>query len=204
MIDLTIEKLIIAAPDTPYKRDGWIFQMITWIAINKDFSGTNFFCQIPHDAPAQHGIDGLGVLLSPTNTLKAIVIAEDKYTEKPRRMLYKEVWPELKNYEKGTYDNKIVNRVTGLLDRFDDSVIDALIQDDIYKKDFRNYRVGITPEAKHNSSLKKKKLFKGYSTSVKGKDHLRRIGVTFEQADIRQWMDDFSVKVIAFLKSKKS
>ncbi|MEZ2334657.1 hypothetical protein AB6735_03445 [Mucilaginibacter sp. RCC_168] len=203
MIDDAQAKLVYATPEERYKRDGWIFQLMTWIALRQQNVKSNFFCQIPHDAAAQHGIDGLGVRLTSQNRLEALVIAEDKYTENPRRTIKKFVWPDFEAFEKGTHDAQLVNRTTGLIDHLNDDEIDDLIENDIYQFKFRQYKAGITPEATHMSAAGKKRLFKKFDNCVKGSDHLRRIGVTFYQADIRSWMDDFCEKISDFLETQR-
>jgi hypothetical protein len=45
------------------KRDGWLFQMISWLVLAKKNNGQKYFAQHPHFAPAQHGIDGLSIVL---------------------------------------------------------------------------------------------------------------------------------------------
>lgn len=44
-----------------YKRDGWLFQMIFWIALNinlhNQYGSGNVFMNAPHTAPAQRGIN---------------------------------------------------------------------------------------------------------------------------------------------------
>lgn len=48
---------------TAEKRDGWIFQMISWIIVHLNHQGENFRQQAPHHQPAQHGIDGFAVVV---------------------------------------------------------------------------------------------------------------------------------------------
>ena len=45
------------------KRDGWIFQMISWIIVYLNHHGENFRQQAPHHHPAQQGIDGFAVVV---------------------------------------------------------------------------------------------------------------------------------------------
>jgi hypothetical protein len=82
-------------------------------------------------------------------------------------------------------------------------IVDA-VQKDIYDLALRTFRVGITPKKGHYFANGKKKLFKGYDRYVKGTVYLRRNGVTFRQARIRDWMDDFSKKIADYLESKKA
>jgi len=204
VIDLAITKLSASTDVIRYKRDGWLFQMITWVAVNQQYQTENFKCQIPHPAPAQHGIDGLGVLLNKSSAVEAIVITEDKYTENPRQTIKNEVWPEFEAYEKRIYDHQLVGIITGLLRDLTSKQVDDAVQKDIYNINLRIYRLGITPNKSHYFKNGKKKLFKGYDGCVKGASCERRKGITFRQDDIRDWMDDFSEKVADYLESKKS
>jgi len=203
-IDNAIGKLTVSPPDTPYKRDGWVFQMMTWIAIRTQYKGSGLISQVPHDAPAQHGIDGLSILLSSTKTLESVMICEDKYTENSRKIIKEQVWPEFEDYENGVHDNKLVTRITGLLPHLTETEINAMIENDIYQTAKRKYRLGVTPQSQHVTATSKKRLFKGYNKKVKGTDNLRRNGVTFQQQDIRQWMEDFCELIIDYLEEKKA
>lgn len=204
VIDVALKRLVVKDEYERYKRDGWIFQLITWIVINKENSKYPFKCQIPHPAPAMHGIDGLGVVLSAKNEIVKIIISEDKYTENPRRTLKKEVWKEFELFELRTYDSQLVGIVTGLLKDLSVKEINEAIYRDIYNIELRTYRVGITPKKGHYHKNGKKRLFKGYDNCVKGPAHSRREGLTFRQSDIRSWMDSISLKIAAHLTSNKT
>src|SRR5690606_20103328 len=122
------DKLSVRTDVSRYKRDGWLFQMITWVAMNQQYKAKIFKCQIPHPAPAHHGIDGLGILLDESNAVEAILIAEDKYTENPRKSIKDEVWPEFEAYESRIHDHKLVGIVTGLLRNLTAKEIDDAVQ----------------------------------------------------------------------------
>lgn len=203
MIDRAQRQLTISSDEERYKRDGWIFQMMTWISMRLEQPGVQIISQAPHDNPAQHGIDGLGIILTANNRIKALIIAEDKYTEKPRPTISKQVWPEFKLFEEGEFDSQLVSRTSILLSQLSEDEIDEIITHDIYKTSTRVYRAGITPLAKHATPKKRKKLFKDYDLCVVGTDHLRRLGITFSQPDIRKWMDDFSIDLINYLETQR-
>lgn len=203
VIDLAIAKLVVSEDHERYKRDGWIFQFMTWIVINKQYSTLPFRCQIPHPAPAMHGIDGLGIVLSKSKEIVKIIISEDKYTENPRKKIKEEVWPEFKSFEDQVFDNQIVSIVTGLLKDLTTKEVNEMIHRDLYNMDLRTYRVGITPKDQHYVSNGKKKLFKGYDDCVKRDVHNGREALTFRQTNIRDWMDHISDKISQYLTSKK-
>lgn len=203
MINRAVKQLTVTTADQRHRRDGWLFQYMTWITMRMNMIGQNLITQPPHENPGQHGIDGLGVLLTANDEIKAILIAEDKYTENPRKMISKEVWPEFALFEKGEFDSQLVNKVTGLLNHLDADKIDQMVANDIYNIENRIYRAGITPLLKNGTTKKRKKLFKDYDKNVKGVNHERRHGVTFTNADIRGWMDNLSKKIIHSLESQR-
>jgi len=203
-IDLAVTRLKWATDEDRYKRDGWVYQMINWIAINQENIGKKFFVQLPHDAPAQHGIDGVAVILKDDDELDQIIISEDKYTSNPRETIRLMVWPDFKEFEKGTHNNQLVGRVTYMLHHLDPAKLLSTISADIYRNQIRKYRIAITPDRVVNKPLWRRKLFKDYELTVTGNDVQRRNSLTFYQADIRQWMEDFCPQVSAFLLTLKS
>ena len=46
-----------------YKRDGWIFQMISWLVVYFKLRDKKFKMAHPHDQPSMHGIDGLAIVV---------------------------------------------------------------------------------------------------------------------------------------------
>jgi hypothetical protein len=203
IIDRAQRQLTVSTENERWGRDGWLFQMMTWISIRLENPGINLISQAPHTNPAQHGIDGLSIILTSSNTIKALLIAEDKYTENPRRTIRKEVWPEFALFEKGEFDSQLVTQTTMLLNHLNDNEINAIIENDIYKTSNRVYRTGITPLASHSTAELRKKLFKDYDKCITGTDRSRRHALTFSQPNIRIWMDDFSVQIFNFLETQR-
>jgi len=208
-IDDIVSKLTLsddADNRSVYRRDGWLFQMMSWIALNVDlhekFNKEKIFMAPPHTAPGQHGLDGLAVVLDDKKLLGSIIITEDKCSEKPRNIMTSQIFPEFVKFEKGVCKNRIVTGVTSLIEPVDDGdVIDA-VQDDIAKKDYRKYRIGITRLNEHADAEGRKKLFADYDRKVKG-DGKRRRASSVYVGDVRPWMADLAAKVIANLNSKK-
>lgn len=186
------------------KRDGWLFQMISWIVLAFRHKGQKFYANAPHFAPAQHGIDGLAVILNDDNSLKSIIITEDKCTEYPRNLITQQVYPEFKSFEEGKKDNALVSILAVLIGNLETGKIYEQVQNNIYSTDYRIYRIGITREKAHNSQSGRKSLFKDYETTIEGDDHNRRTGSTIYLENMREWMQDFSDLVIKYLESKKS
>lgn len=191
------------SPNEIEKRDGWVFQIISWLVLLNENKDTKFYCQPPHDAPAQQGIDGLGIKFDENFKIENIIITEDKCTENQRTVINQQVWPEFENYEKGLFNNKIVNRISAMIENLDDGDVLEANKNDIYSTDKWIYRVGINRTDKYETDKKRKKLFKGYDDNVIGNDPHRRYAATINKADIRAWMEELSVKIITYLESLK-
>lgn len=204
-IDLAINRLqSIGKKDKDIeKRDGWVFQMISWLALFKENVGKKFYCQQPHDAPAQHGLDGVALTLSSKSEIECITITEDKCTEN-HRVVIPQIWLEFKEFENGDHNNKLVSRLSALIEHLDEGDVLAANQNDIYRNEFRKYRVGINRNDSYETEPKRKKLFKGYDGCVLGDDPHRRFASTLHKNDIRDWMESFCVKVIEYLEAQKS
>lgn len=204
IIDFAIEKLNVTEDVHIIHRDGWLFQMISWLALAHRNSGNNYHTQHPHFAPAQHGIDGLSIVLKMDNTIDKIIITEDKFTTNPRNTIREQVFPEFKDFEDGKKDSALISVLSSLIAHLDAGAVFQSVQNDIYNTDLRMYRIGITREVSHNSNAGRRRLFKNYDSYVTGTTSDRRSGATIYIDDIRNWMQDFSSRVINYLESKKS
>ena len=209
-IDDVVSKLTLpdgADNKSVYRRDGWLFQMMSWIALNVDlhdkFDKNMVFMAPPHTAPGQHGLDGLAVVLDDKKLLGSIIITEDKCSEKPRRIVTAQIFPEFVKFEKGGSKNRIVTGVTSLIEPVDGGgVIDA-VQNDIAKTDYRKYRIGITRLDEHDDADGRIELYASYDKKVTG-DSKRRRASSVNVGDVRPWMADLAAKVISYLNSKKT
>lgn len=200
-IDQVISKIKSA---TVEKRDGWIFQMISWIVLAHRNAGKRFFSNYPHFAPAQHGIDGLAVVLKDDHSLQSIIITEDKCTTSPRGKITQQVFPEFEAFENGGKNNALVSIIASLIGQLEAGDILQNVQNDIFNNNYRLYRIGITREERHNDNNGRKELFKNYEKCVSGATSERRSGSTIHFDNMRNWMQDFSDRVINYLESKKS
>lgn len=186
------------------KRDGWIFQMISWIAVRMELGEETIYSQIPHDAPAQQGIDGLLVILDENNKLKKIIITEDKATENPRNKIQQKIFPEFKEFEAGMHDNKLVNRITGFLKYITTETLLEEIEKDIYRIELRKYRIGITHDDSFHTQGRYIDLFKDYDSTVLDADNSRRSADTFSKNNLRPWFEELSELIIIELENLKN
>jgi hypothetical protein len=111
-----IAKFQLAKNGDPWQRDGWVFQIISWIAANQQKNGA--VVAPPHIFHAHKGFDGLQLELSKDGkAITAVVIFEDKATEDPRGTIRDDVWPEIAKLENGERLAELTHEVTGLLER---------------------------------------------------------------------------------------
>jgi len=204
IIDFAIEKLSVTECVNVIHRDGWLFQMISWLVLAHRNLGSNYHTQHPHFAPAQHGIDGLSIILNPDNTIDKIIITEDKCTTNPRNTVREQVFPEFKDFEEGKKDSALISVLSSLIAHLDAGAVFQSVQNDIYDTNLRMYRIGITRKDSHQSLRGRRSLFKNYDDYVSGSTSSRRSGATIYLDDMRNWMQDFSNKVVNYLESKKS
>lgn len=198
--DGAIRLLTVVGAD-PWHRDGWLFQIISWIAaIRADSSA---IIRAPHMILAHKGFDGLQLEVDgSTGAVVAAIIFEDKATDNPRSTIRDEVWPDFRKLEAGDRENVLTAEVTALLQTQPAIDPDAAIQNIIWKS-VRSYRVSVTVGDTHSSEGGRKRLFKGYD-EIAGGPLARRRGETLYVANLRVWMDEIAKKAIAAVRAKAS
>jgi hypothetical protein len=194
-----IDLLTVATGDDPWHRDGWMFQVLSWIAAHRATPGG--IIRAPHTNHAHKGFDGLELELDQkTGTVAAAIIFEDKATDKPRRTIQQDVWPEFKAFEAGERENVLVAEMIGLLSTQPGIDPDIAIQNVIWKS-VRHYRISITVGDAHSDEAGRRRLFKGYDEIATGSNRRRR-GETFYVKNLRQWMQSIADKAIDVVKTE--
>lgn len=193
-----IAKLSPDADGSTWRRDGWLFQIISWIAAHHKKGGA--VIRAPHIRKADHGFDGLQLDLSDDGTsVTAVVLSEDKATDNPRNTITSKVWPEISKLEEGERITELSHDATVLLstqlDVFSGEHIEQAIEDIIWK-DARRFRVSVTVKDEHEAEDARRALFVGYDERAGG-DVVRRRAETMCIPDLREWMQHFSDRVAA-------
>lgn len=197
-----IKQLTLAEGDDPWHRDGWLFQTVSWIAAHQQPSAS--LTRMPHIRKADKGFDGMQLELDEAGTaVTAVVIFEDKATDKARDTIRDDVWPGIVALEKGERLNELSQEVSGMLDaraaadpEFD---LDTAISNTLWR-DVRRYRVSITIGDTHNNESARANLFKGFDESAPGAATRRRADTIYMPA-MRSWMSSFAARVIAKIKA---
>ena len=185
--------LTVPNDSDPFHRDGWLFQTISWIAAH--IQDNTSLIAPPHMQHADKGFDGLHVQIDEkTQTVRSVVICEDKATCNPRDTIRGSVWKEFSNLEAGSRDHLLAANVSTLLSTRPDLDPDQAIQQVLWKE-VRAFRVAITIGDRQDSQDGRKRLFKGYSKVVSGRVTRRR-AETLHLDDLRCWMKHMANKAI--------
>lgn len=189
------QMLTVPVGADPWHRDGWMFQVMSWLSALK--AGTDSLINTPQMIFAQKGFDGVQLDFDPAGAISAVVIFEDKATDNPRKTIHDEVWPEFEEYERGGDANVLVAEVIGLLEKRQGIDVDDVVRRVIWK-DARHFRVSITVGDSHATDAGRGRLFKDYDKKIPG-DVKRRRGETFYVDDLRAWMDRIASKGLAHI-----
>jgi hypothetical protein len=191
--EAAIGLLVVPHGADPWHRDGWIFQVISWIAATKNHP--HAVVRAPHMIHAHKGFDGLLLEIDEAEgTVTAAVIFEDKATDNPRKTIREEVWPDFRKLEAGDRENFLSAEVTSLLATQPTIEPDKAIEKIIWQQ-VRRYRVSITVGASHATDRGRLQLFKGYDAVAAG-DVQRRRGEIFEVTDLRPWVQTLAESAI--------
>lgn len=179
-------------PADVYHRDGFLFQLIMWLAAHLDLEDGDLVA-LPHAQASAKGQDSI-VVHRADGAVVALSICEDKATENPRDTVRDEVWPEIRDYEAGGRRDELRSNIIATLGLGGIPADEAgLLVRRISWEGKRRYRVRVTLEG-----ARSKKLFKGFDEIVTGTVDRRR-GETVHLPDLRAWMTEFAAKVEAEL-----
>ncbi|MBO9652100.1 MAG: hypothetical protein J7605_26625 [Variovorax sp.] len=186
---------LLSVTDQPYHRDGWLFQVMSWIAAHRAAPGS--LIRAPHMLLAHKGFDGLQIEVGAKNTVLGVVIFEDKATENPRETVRHKVWPEFRELELGKRQNLLAAEVASLLKTVPAIDATAALKSIIWAQ-VRKYRVAVTVDINQTGPNDRAKIFENYDDAVPGLTSRRR-GETMPIPSLRQWMDTLAQLTISKL-----
>ncbi len=187
-----IELLTVAKGEDPWHRDGWMFQVLSWVAAHRAAPGG--IIRAPHMILAHKGFDGVQLEVE-KGKVKAAIIFEDTATENARTTIREDVWPEFTALEAGDRENVLTAEVTALLATQPNIDPDIAIENVIWNH-VRQYRISITVGDSHADETGRRRLFKGYDQVAAG-ERQRRRGETLHVRDLRKWMQGLADQAIA-------
>ena len=195
-----IRRMTVGGSVTQEHRDGWVFQIISWIAACTH-SGGKVATSLPHQQLAGKGFDGLLVpLTAQGKSFETLIICEDKATAYPRNTITQHVWPELIGVETGDRDAELQDGLTAILQRYQVPDVERLIESVHWERN-KHYRVSVTVSDEESADKEREKLFKGYDGAVGGADVVRRRAETLSLPDLRAWMNQFCKRVIRIVET---
>lgn len=181
-------------PSVVYHRDGFLFQLMMWLAAHLDLDDSDLVAQ-PHTQASAKGQDSI-VVHRAAGAVVALTICEDKATEHPRKTVREDVWPEIKDYEAGGRRDELRSNVIATLGLGGVPADEATtLVRRISWEGKRRYRVRVTVEGE-----RPKQLFKGFDELVSG-DVERRRGETVQIPQLRDWMTNLARKIETELRS---
>ena len=177
-------------------RDGWVFQVISWLAahLQSDTVRQRVLIRPPQMMRTLPGQDGLIIEYS-EDDIARVVICEDKATKNPRSEFHAKVLPELDEYETGSRDHELIAGVTSILSRHSVKQADGVAASILWD-DQRAYRVAVTVGKSDTTAQAQVRLFRGYDQSVRG-DVLRRRVELMPLDNLRPWLQDLANKALA-------
>ena len=190
--------LTVTSENTIPHRDGWVFQVISWLAAHLQGldAEEKTLIRPPHMIHAQKGQDGL-VIEYADDDIARVVICEDKATGSPRDLIRSQVLPDFDQYETGARDNELIAGVTGLLARHKIENADDIVANILWE-DQRAYRVAVTVPPGKTTIAAQKRLFAGYEKSVEGDVNRRRVAL-MPLASLRPWMSALANEALAII-----
>ncbi len=180
-------------------RDGWVFQVISWLASHR--AGVPGIIRTPHMRHSDKGLDGLLVEYDEADIAR-VVISEEKATKNSRQMVRDRVWPEFKDFETGRRDPELIDGVSLLLAGAGHPDPDGVVVAILWSEK-RAYRVAVTVDENHISNEGRKALYKGYEKAVLGEIGRRR-AEAFHVKDFRDWFDQIALKAISIIDAEEA
>lgn len=195
-----MERLTIGARVTREHRDGWVFQILSWLAACIQ-SGGSMATSLPQQQLASKGFDGLLIPLAQNgNSFEYVTVCEDKATVNPRRTITDQVWGELEELERGRRDAELTDALVAILERYQIPDVERLIES-VQWHNNKHYRVSLTIPEAESSEPQRAKIFRGYDQKVTGDNSSRRRAETITLNDLRAWMDGFCEQVKAVIQT---
>ncbi|MDL2314061.1 hypothetical protein LJC36_03675 [Desulfovibrio sp. OttesenSCG-928-C14] len=183
-----------------WHRDGFIFEVISWIAIQKTASLESLM-KSPHIKSTTQGLDGL--LLELSNSPPEITrttICEDKCSQNPQNTFQYKVLPAFKKHHAGERARELLAEASSLLEKIcKDGTEATKAAARVLDLNTRRYRAALTIEEVYDSAEERKKIFQNFDmlTDIHPQ---QRLGATFVvQGKLREYFDQLAAAAIEFL-----
>lgn len=182
------------------QRDGFIFEVISWIAARQTH-GKLAYMKYPHVNATSQGLDGLMLEFSADRSkVERTTIFEDKCSRDPRRAFTRQVIPVFQNIHGNKRSAEIVAAASVLLRTacISDSQV-AQLAVAVTDRKTRRYRAALAVTDKYNNQKKRVELFSGYN-KIKNIRADQRLGACLVvPSNLRDWFDKLASMSIEHL-----
>lgn len=193
-------------PESPiqrtWKRDGFLFEAISWIAAHQQ-SSDRVFIKDPHLSSTTQGIDGLMIEL---DTHKDIIVRatifEDKCSENPESIFASKVLPGFKehHFTSKRAPELLSTAALMLANVIKDSEKLTEAAATVLELAYRRYRASLAITKADDSQTRRQKVFKNYK-KLKDIKQQQRLGSNFlVTSDLRPYFDKLANDVIQCIK----
>ncbi len=180
------------------RRDGFLFECISWIAARQQ-GDERTFIKDPHLDATTHGLDGLVLQLAPDQAeILSVTICEDKCTANPRAMFRRDVLKTFGEHHRNKRARDLVaNAVVLIRDSGVRGTAAVLAAARVTDKSLRCYRAALTTGALATEG--RRRLFAGYA-ELDGIAQAQRVGATLPlTSPLRPWFQALAEAVIGAL-----
>jgi hypothetical protein len=183
-----------------WSRDGFIFEVISWIAIQKT-SPQNSLMKTPHIKSTTQGLDGLLLEIAnvPPEIMRA-TICEDKCSQNPRKIFRDKVLASFKNHHAGKRAPELVAEAASLLEKLQLNGTEASkAASRVLDIGIRRYRAALAIEEECDSIEKRKKLFKNFAKLDKITQSQRLAATFVVKGTLREYFNRLATAAIRLL-----
>lgn len=195
-------------PRTGYPRehrDGFIFEVVSWIAARK-FHSKLVYMKDPHISTTSQGLDGLMVELSVDKSkIERITIFEDKCSDNPRDAFTRKVIPAFLDRHRNKRSAEIIAaasvllRIAGISDGHAAQLAAAVTD-----RKTRRYRAAFAVTDEYDNQKKRGELFAGYD-KIEDIEAEQRLGACLiVPPNLRDWFDKLATISIEYLDSMEN
>tara|TARA_Y100001001_G_scaffold161513_1_gene186079 strand:+ start:2055 stop:2936 length:882 start_codon:yes stop_codon:yes gene_type:complete len=186
------ERAKLMAAKEVERRDGLLFQHLSWIAAR--LSMPNGIQTPPHVRSADKGFDGFIIEMNEENDgLERIVLCEDKASISPRSLITGSVWKEIKAICAGERDDEILADLTTLVSRVaagDEDRAEAIVDEALWEET-RQFRVCVATGENIRRDGGYAHILKGFREVAPGGSGTRSGGI-LPFADVRSGLEELA------------
>lgn len=193
------KKVLTASKDSPWQRDGFIFEAISWIAAQQT-AGPGDFMRDPHIKSTTQGLDGLLIRVE-KGAIARSTIFEDKCSSDPKKIFASQVMTSFQDYHAAKRSGELLAAAGELLRQADLPALAipkaaAAILD--LKK--RRYRASLAVPPDVDSDIARAAVFTGFE-KLAGLTADQRLGAVFKIPvnQLRVWFEDLAATARSYV-----